>query len=70
MIGRQTIGHALPGDRAIERPADAKAVEIGGGDSEADFIKRPFDKAIKDGLLPANLNTIAGHGAQYTTQAN
>jgi hypothetical protein len=24
------------------------------------FIKRPFDKAIKDGLLPANLNTIAG----------
>jgi hypothetical protein len=24
------------------------------------FIKRPFDKAIKEGLLPANLNTIAG----------
>jgi hypothetical protein len=24
------------------------------------FIKTPFEKAIKDGLLPANLNTIAG----------
>jgi hypothetical protein len=24
------------------------------------FIKRPFDKAIKEGLLPANLKTIAG----------
>ncbi len=24
------------------------------------FIKTPFDKAIKEGLLPANLNTIAG----------
>jgi hypothetical protein len=24
------------------------------------FIKRPFEKAIKEGLLPASLNTIAG----------
>ena len=24
------------------------------------FLKKPFEKAIKDGLIPANLNTIAG----------
>lgn len=32
------------------------------------FIKKPFQKAIKDGVLPANLNTIAGTwGALHDT---
>ena len=24
------------------------------------FIRKPFEQAMKDGLIPANLNTIAG----------
>ncbi|MDP5217885.1 FAD-dependent oxidoreductase [Ruegeria sp. 2205SS24-7] len=32
------------------------------------FIKKPFDQAIKEGLIPANLNTIAGTwGALHDT---
>ena len=37
-------------------------IETSGKEDEmfSPFLKKPFQKAIKDGLIPANLNTIAG----------
>ncbi|ARN81849.1 FAD-dependent oxidoreductase [Methylocystis bryophila] len=45
-------------------------IETSGKEDEmfSPFIKKPFQKAIKEGLLPANLNTIAGTwGAMHDT---
>ncbi|MBL4806351.1 MAG: FAD-dependent oxidoreductase [Rhodobacteraceae bacterium] len=46
------------------------AIETSGKEDEmfSPFLKKPFDQAIKDGLIPANLNTIAGTwGAVHDT---
>lgn len=34
------------------------------------FIRKPFQRAIEEGLIPANLNTIAGTWGRCTTQAS
>jgi len=45
-------------------------IETSGKEDEmfSPFLKKPFDRAIKDGLIPAHLNTIAGTwGAVHDT---